>query len=86
MEQQPPTNTRQKADSGFGVAASPFNGVKLELAIILILGVSFWLVLDSITNNDIAQIGLLLLFGVIGAGRLVVRTRSLMVKNNNQSL
>jgi len=81
MKQSRSTDPMQKPTTGFGVHASPFNGVKLELAIILILGALFWLVLDSITNNEITQIGLLLLFGVLGAAWLVIRTRILFVKN-----
>jgi len=83
MKQSSSTDPLQKTNTGFGVHASPFNGVKLELAIILILGALFWLVLDSITNNEITQIGLLLLFGILGAVWLVIRTRILILKNTN---
>lgn len=62
---------------GLQVAASPFNTVKLELAVIIVLGLVFWLAVDFITSNDIAQIGLLLGFGLIAAAWLVIRTRYL---------
>lgn len=62
---------------GLKVAASPFNAVKLELAVIIVLGLVFWLAVDFITSNDVAQIELLLGFGVVAAAWLVVRTRYL---------
>ncbi|MGD8566703.1 MAG: hypothetical protein PVJ39_01265 [Gammaproteobacteria bacterium] len=69
--------SEQNRKPGLQVAPSPFNAVKLELAVIIVLGSVFWLIVDSITSNDVAQIGLLLLFGLISAVWLVVRTRYL---------
>ncbi|MGD8639296.1 MAG: hypothetical protein PVF34_06080 [Gammaproteobacteria bacterium] len=63
--------------SGFQVGPSPLNAVKLELAIIIVIGLVFWIALDSITSNDVAQIGLLFLFGIVSAAWLVLRTRHL---------
>ena len=61
----------------FQVAPSPLNAVKLELVIILLFGFLLWIVLDSITNNDVTQIVVLFLFSITGAVWLVMRTRYL---------
>jgi len=61
---------------GFGVAASPFNGVKLELGICIILGMLLWLGADSITANKDAQLLILLGYSLLGTVWLVVRTRT----------
>jgi len=59
---------------GLSVAPSPFNAVKLELAVIIIIGLLVWIAVDSITTSDAAQIVILLLFGVLGAAWLIFRT------------
>lgn len=63
---------------GFGVAASPFNGVKLELGVILALELLLWLAADSITADLVAQLWLLGGFGVAGMVWLIVRTRHVL--------
>jgi hypothetical protein len=65
---------------GFGVDASPFNGVKLELAIILVLGIVLGLLVDSITADAGLQIALLAAYGIIAGGWIFLRTRLLMKK------
>jgi len=67
----------QQDNQGFRVAPSPFNAVKLELAIILIAGLLLWAVVDSITPSESTQIGILMIFGLLGAAWLVIRTRYL---------
>ena len=72
---------------GFGVAASPFNGVKIELGIVLILGFVLWLAADSITASITAQLLVLVSYGLIGAFWLVIRTRRVAqqwAEQNNQ--
>ncbi|MEJ2181330.1 MAG: hypothetical protein P8Y28_13080 [Gammaproteobacteria bacterium] len=71
------SDTDQQNHQGLSVAPSPFNAVKLELAIILVAGILLWAVVDSITPSESAQIGILMLFGFLGAGWLVIRTRYL---------
>ena len=72
------TNDSNQSDKqGLRVAPSPFNAVKLELAIILIAGLLLWAVVDSITTSDSAQIGILMVFGFAGAAWLIMRTRYL---------
>lgn len=68
--------TRQS--KGFGVAASPFNGVKLELGLCLILGTLLWLGADSITANEGTQLLMLLSYGLLAAIWLVLRTRIIL--------
>jgi len=63
---------------GFGVAASPFNGVKLELGICIILGILLWLGADFITTNKDTQLLILLAFSLLGTTWLVVRTRAVL--------
>ncbi|WP_455202742.1 hypothetical protein [Kaarinaea lacus] len=70
-------NSDQHDNKGLSVAPSPFNAVKLELAIILIAGILLWAVVDSITPSDSAQIGILMIFGLLGAIWLIIRTRYL---------
>ena len=62
----------------FSVNASPLNPVKLELVIILLVGVLLWLLVDSITKNQAAQIAILFLYGIVGALWLLYRTRSIV--------
>ena len=64
--------------SAFSVAASPFNGIKLELAIILIVGFVLWLVLDSITDNDLTHVAALLIYSCSAAAWLAWRVRSIV--------
>jgi len=59
---------------GVSVAPSPFNAVKLELAVIIVIGLLVWVAVDSITTSDAAQIVILLVFGLLGACWLIVRT------------
>jgi len=64
--------------TGFGVAASPFNGIKLELGICVILGLLFWLGADSITADAGAQLLMLLTYSLLTATWLVLRTRAVL--------
>lgn len=59
----------------FAVAASPFNAIKLELVIILIVGFLLWLLLNSITENDLTHVFILFVYGVSGAVWLSLRIR-----------
>ncbi|WP_455222549.1 hypothetical protein [Kaarinaea lacus] len=72
-----PENKSSKPQ-GLSVAPSPFNAVKLELAVIIIVGLLLWIAVDSITNNHAAQIVILLIFGLLGAAWLIFRTHLLL--------
>ena len=69
---------------GFGVTASPFNRVKLELGIILCLGILLWLAADSITASLAAQLLLLAAYGIGGMLWLVWRTRRVLAQLERQ--
>ncbi len=68
--------------SAFSVAASPFNPVKLELVVLLIIGFVLWLVLNSITDSDLTHVAILFLYSVSGAAWLSLRIRKLLQKNS----
>ena len=71
----PADHNNESSKSAFSVAASPFNAIKLELIIILIVGFVFWLVLQSITDNDLTHIAVLFLYSTTGAIWLSLRVR-----------
>lgn len=76
---EPETNSIPTAKSrGFGVAASPFNGVKIELGFAIVLGAILWLAADSITANEVAQWLILLVYGLSSMVWLVFRTRAVL--------
>lgn len=61
--------------SGVTVAASPFNEVKLELGIILILMVIIWFLVESLVDSLGLQLILLFASGLAGMFRLIHRVR-----------
>lgn len=59
---------------GFTVAASPFNGIKLDLALILILGVVAFLVQERVfSDNSAGGLALLIAYGLWSAIWIVFR-------------
>jgi hypothetical protein len=64
--------------AGFGVAASPFNGIKIELGICIILGALLWLGAESITADEGTQLLMLLGYGLLATCWLVLRTRAVL--------
>lgn len=62
----------------FGVADSPFNGIKVELGFTLLLGAILWLAADSITANEATQWLMLLGYGLMSMCWLVFRTRAVL--------
>jgi F0F1-type ATP synthase assembly protein I len=79
------TETEKQNKKSFYVAASPFNPVKLELVIIILIGIVLWMTLDSITNKSFTQIVTLLLFGCVGAGWLLTRIRLIVLRNRTDN-
>lgn len=75
-------NRRQP--QGLSVAPSPFNAVKLELAVIIIVGLLLWIAVDSITTSHVTQIVILLVFGVLSAAWLIFRTHLLLRRLEKQ--
>jgi hypothetical protein len=60
------------------VAPSPFNAVKLDLAIILIIGLLLFLLQEKITANLLAQILILSTFSLSAMLWLIVRTNRIV--------
>ncbi|MDH5327861.1 MAG: hypothetical protein OEZ68_06620 [Gammaproteobacteria bacterium] len=69
-----------KKTNGFGVAPSPFNAVKLELGVILVLSLCVWLAAEFITANDFVQLLILSGFSVAATVWLILRTKVLLSK------
>ena len=74
---EPKSGIRKKSHS-FGVSASPFNGIKIELGFAIIFGAILWLAADSITANEGTQWLLLLGYGLVSMFWLVLRTRAVL--------
>lgn len=60
---------------GFTVPASPFNAVKLDLALLIIVGVVLWLVHDRLITDQFGQFVLLSGYGLTAMCWIVFRTR-----------
>ena len=71
-------------DTGFMVAPSPFNAVKLDLAIILCLAVLLWLVIGRFFENHTSQFIVLAVFGLSGAVWIIFRTRIILKRAGQQ--
>lgn len=74
-----PSLSRKKG--GFTVQASPFNGVKLDLALILVMGVAVWMIHERVTDNVLGQLLLLIGYGVLAAVWVVFRTRRVAARH-----
>lgn len=59
---------------GMTVAPSPFNGVKLELGLLLVVGLGLWLVHEDLVSEPVWQLALLFGYGAGAALWLVLRT------------
>ncbi len=62
------------ARKGITVAPSPFNEIKLDLGVILVIGLLLLLVQERIVDGLLPQLVLLLSYGLAGMVWLVVRT------------
>ncbi len=65
---------------GFKVAPSPFNEVKFDLGIILVIGVLLLLIQSRITDRLDWQLLLLLGYGLLGMLWIIFRTRRVMAR------
>ncbi len=61
---------------GFTVGASPFNTVKVDLAIILFVGFVLFLVHEALSSNPLIQLGILSLYGLGSMVFLLSRVRN----------
>ncbi len=75
MEPQRDDSRRKR---GIGVAPSPFNRVKFELGVVLVLLPLLWLVVERVVDGWLAQLVVLLLAASAAALWLVLRTRSVV--------
>jgi len=66
-----------QSEGGFTVVASPFNTVKVELGIILILGVVLFLWHEHLSSDGDVQIAILAGYGVLAALWLVGRVKKI---------
>lgn len=85
MKNQDPQHdvTQTPRRTGFGVAASPFNTVKLELGFVIIFGVVLWLAIDFITASYGIQLALLAGYSLISAIWLILRTRRILQQQDS---
>ena len=67
-------------DKGVGVSPSPLNPVKLELIVVIIVGVLLWAVHERITADALDQFLLLGGYGLIAMAWLVLRTRRILAR------
>jgi hypothetical protein len=72
--------------TGISVAPSPFNAVKLELALILIVSCVLLFTVSSITNEYLHQLLLLGSYGAVCMLWLVIRIRYIINTHSNASI
>lgn len=65
-------------DKGMTVAPSPFNEVKLDLGIILVVGGLLLLAQGRVLDSLLLQLLVLVSYGLVGLIWIVVRTRRVM--------
>ena len=71
-----------KTSKSFGVAPSPFNAIKLELGIVIVVGVLLLIGVDSITQDILIQIGLLFVAGVSAMVWIIWRTHNVLKRQS----
>lgn len=67
----------------FAVAASPFNGVKLSLGMILATGMLLWFVAEGFAPW--AQVLMLTAYGLAGMFWIVIKTREVLLRQMRQA-
>lgn len=73
-------------DKGMRVAPSPLNPVKLDLGIILSVGVLLLLVQGRVIDSLPLQFLMLLSYGILGMIWIVVRVRRVVAKINRERI
>jgi len=63
------------SSTGFAVAASPYNAVKMDLAVLVLLGVIVWVIHDQITTQFYAQVLILGGYGCATMMWVITRVR-----------
>lgn len=74
----PQSETEAEKRPGLQVAASPFNGVKLDLAIIILVMLLLWLVLAQTVTDGFVQTVVLFLYSVLAACWIIFRIRRIL--------
>lgn len=69
---------------GFTVAPSPLNEVKLDLGVILVVGLVLLLVQGRVTDSVPLQLLLLLCYGLLGLSWIVLRARRVLAEIERQ--
>jgi len=67
----------------FTVAPSPFNSIKFELGVILLIGLLLLLVHGRVIGSPRLQLLLLVAYGIIGMAWLIVRTRWILLEQQD---
>ncbi|NOX42314.1 MAG: hypothetical protein GXP19_01055 [Gammaproteobacteria bacterium] len=70
----------------FQVAASPLNGVKFDLAIILVISVLLLVTVDKLLTNFFGQFLFLAGYGVVAMIWLVTKARRVVTAHQNNDL
>jgi len=68
----------------FAVSASPFNGVKLELALILLVGLIIGLVLERLYPHRMEAFLMLAGYSLLAAGWIILRVRYILKLTSEQ--
>ncbi len=88
-ENEPPRKTsdggKQPVEKSFGVAPSPFNAVKLELGVLIVLNLSLLAMLNSIIQDGFIQIALLLMAGIAGMVWIIWRTHKILKEQHRKA-
>jgi len=66
--------------SGITVTASPFNSVKFDLGLFIIVGVVFWLIHDRLIEGNGWQLLSLCAYGLSAMVWLVVKTNTIRIR------
>ena len=74
----PNSQNPNRAKKHFAVAASPFNGVKFELALIIVIAVVLWFVLERLFPHRIEAFLLLGAYSLLAAGWIIMRVRHVL--------
>jgi len=69
-----------RAQKGFTVAASPLNGVKVDLAVVIVLGILLLITHGLLSESTLVQLAILLGYGLTAMAWIVLKTRRLMSK------
>ena len=68
----------------FTVAPSPFNRIKFELGVILLIGLLLLLVTGRVVGSVKLQLALLAAYGLVGTAWLLIRTYRILVRQQSR--